>query len=116
MHFGLNQSIAVFGRGPVSLLCMVVAFAVYVVIHRLECAKSYAAKDAFYPPPLQQGEANVAFSKRAAAAMKAKLDIDDRDPRTIDLVVDASGSEAVIQTSIRIVKTGGMYRYSALCI
>lgn len=112
----MNQSIAVFGCGPVGLLCMAVAkaigasriVAVDVVLHRLEFAKSYAATDIFHPPPLQD-EANVAFSKRAAAAMKAGLDIDDRGPKAIDLVVDASGSEVAIQTGIRIVKTGGVY-------
>ncbi|KAL4076079.1 chaperonin 10-like protein [Scleroderma yunnanense] len=110
----INQSIAVFGCGPVGLLCMAVAkaigasriVAVDVVPQRLEFAKSYAATDVFYPPP-QQGEANMAFSKRAAAAMKAELNIEDGSG--IDLVVDASSAEVAIQTGIRIAKRGGTY-------
>ncbi|KIO12705.1 hypothetical protein M404DRAFT_124230 [Pisolithus tinctorius Marx 270] len=116
-NFRTNQSIAVFGCGPVGLLCMAVAkafgasriIAIDIIPHRLEFAKSYAATDAFLPPPLEQGETNVKFSERAAAAMKAVLDIAEQGARGIDLVVDASGAEVSIQTGIRIVKSGGTY-------
>ncbi|KAI6130421.1 xylitol dehydrogenase [Pisolithus croceorrhizus] len=116
-NFRTSQSIAIFGCGPVGLLCMAVAkafgasrvIAIDIVPHRLEFAKSYAATDTFMPPLLEQGETNVEFSKRAAALMKAELGIAEQGAQGIDLVVDASGAETSIQTGIRIVKTGGTY-------
>ncbi|KAG6336852.1 hypothetical protein ID866_2248 [Astraeus odoratus] len=115
--FRTTQSIVVFGCGPVGLLCMAVAkavgacriIAVDINPSRLDFAKSYAATDVFLPPQQQEGETRIGFSKRVAAAMKAELDIAERGPKGIDLVVDASGAEVSIQTGIRIVKSGGTY-------
>ncbi len=53
-----NQTVAVFGCGPVGLLCMAVAkalgasriVAVDIVHDRLTFAKNYAASDGFIPP------------------------------------------------------------------
>ncbi|KAG2056331.1 GroES-like protein [Suillus hirtellus] len=112
-----NQSVAVFGCGPVGLLCMAVAkalgasrvIAVDIVPSRLEFAKAYAATDIFLPPPMEKDESRVEFSMRNAQAMKEKLGIADRGPQAIDLVLDASGAEVSIQTGIRIVKSGGTY-------
>ncbi|KAF9247310.1 chaperonin 10-like protein [Melanogaster broomeanus] len=103
--FKANQSIAVFGCGPVGILCMAVAkalgasriVAVDIVPGRLEFAKSYAATDIFQPPPLAQDETRIAYSNRSAATMKQQLGISERGPTAIDL------------TGIRIVKTGGTY-------
>lgn len=112
-----NQSIAVFGCGPVGILCMAVAkalgasriIAVDIVSSRLEFAKSYAATDVYQPPPVAQDESRIAYSKRSAATLRQQLGIAERGPTAIDLVVDASGAEVSIQTGIRIVKTGGTY-------
>ena len=112
-----NQSIAVFGCGPVGILCMAVAkalgasriIAVDIVLGRLEFAKSYAATDVFQPPAAAEGESRIAYSKRSAAALRHQLDIAERGPTAIDLVIDASGAEVSIQTGIRIVKFGGTY-------
>ncbi|KAF8556965.1 GroES-like protein [Imleria badia] len=112
-----NQSIAVFGCGPVGILCMAVAkalgasriVAVDVVLGRLEFAKSYAATDVYQPPPVAEGESRITYSKRSAAALMQQLGIAERGPTAIDLVVDASGAEVSIQTGIRIVKFGGTY-------
>ncbi|KIJ20258.1 L-iditol 2-dehydrogenase [Paxillus involutus ATCC 200175] len=112
-----SQSIAVFGCGPVGILCMAVAkalaasriIAVDIVPGRLQFAKSYAATDIFQPPPLVQDETTISYSKRSAAAMKQQLGISERGPTAIDLVIDASGAEVSIQTGIRIAKTGGTY-------
>ncbi|KAF9226565.1 GroES-like protein [Gyrodon lividus] len=112
-----NQSIAVFGCGPVGILCMAVAkalaasriIAIDILPGRLEFAKSYAATDIFQPPPLVEEETRIAYSKRSAAAMKHQLGISERGPTAIDLVVDASGAEVSIQTGIRIAKIGGTY-------
>ncbi|KAH0839885.1 chaperonin 10-like protein [Lanmaoa asiatica] len=112
-----NQSIVVFGCGPVGILCMAVAkalgasriIAVDIVPGRLQFAKSYAATDVYQPPPVAQDESRVAYSKRSAAALRQQLGIAERGPTAIDLVVDASGAEVSIQTGVRIVKTGGTY-------
>lgn len=112
-----NQSVAVFGCGPVGLLCMAVAkalgasriIAVDISPDRLEFAKTYAATDTFLPPSIDKGETGVAFSTRNAQAMKEKLGIAERGPRAIDLLLDASGAEVAIQTGIRIAKSGGTF-------
>ncbi|KAG1757873.1 chaperonin 10-like protein [Suillus lakei] len=112
-----NQSVAVFGCGPVGLLCMAVAkalgasrvIAVDIIPGRLEFAKAYAATDMFLPPPMYKDESGVAFSVRNAQAMKEKLGIAEHGPRGIDLVLDASGAEVSIQTGIRITKNGGTF-------
>jgi D-xylulose reductase len=112
-----NQSVAIFGCGPVGLLCMAVAkalgasrvIAVDIVPSRLEFAKAYAATDVFLPPPMEKDESRLAFSMRNAQAMMEKLGITERGPQAIDLVVDASGAEVSIQTGLRIAKSGGTF-------
>ncbi|KAG2045157.1 xylitol dehydrogenase [Suillus americanus] len=112
-----KQSVAVFGCGPVGLLCMAVAkalgasriIAIDIIPDRLEFAKAYAATDIFLPPSMDKGESGVAFSMRNAQAMKEKLSIAEHGPRAIDLVLDASGAEVCIQTGIRIAKSGGAF-------
>ena len=112
-----NQSVVVFGAGPVGLLCMAVAralgasrvIAVDIVPARLEFAKSYAATDTYVPPPMQEGEAREAYSARNAQAMMTQLDIEERGPKAIDLIVEASGAEVSIQTGILIAKHGGSF-------
>jgi D-xylulose reductase len=112
-----NQSIAVFGCGPVGILCMAVAkalgasrvIAVDIVTPRLEFAKSYAATEVYQPPPMAENESRIAYSKRSAAALRQQFGISERGYSAIDLVIDASGAEVSIQTGIRIVKFGGTY-------
>ncbi|KAF9534207.1 xylitol dehydrogenase [Crepidotus variabilis] len=112
-----NQSIAIFGCGPVGLLCMAVAkalgasriIAVDIVAPRLEFAKEYAATETYLPITRQEGETNPDYSKRNADNMKEKLGIADRGKNAIDLVIDASGAEVSIQTGFYIVKTGGTF-------
>lgn len=112
-----NQTIAVFGCGPVGLLCMAVAkalgasriIAVDIVPSRLEFAKTYAATDTFLPPPFEAGESKMAYSKRASALLKQQLGVEERGPSALDVVVDASGAEVCIQISLFIAKTGGTF-------
>ncbi|TFK91479.1 xylitol dehydrogenase [Polyporus arcularius HHB13444] len=112
-----NQSVVVFGAGPVGLLCMAVAralgasriIAVDIVPSRLEFAKQYAATDTYTPPKPQDGESRIAYSQRNAKTMMEQLGIAERGPTAIDLVVDASGAEVSIQTGILIAKHGGSY-------
>ncbi|KAF9646027.1 xylitol dehydrogenase [Thelephora ganbajun] len=116
-QFKTGQTIAVWGAGPVGLLCMAVAkafgasriVAVDINQARLDFAKSYAATDIFLPPASNAGENKVEYSKRSAEALKRTLGIEDRGPTAIDVVIEASGAEVSIQTALFVVKTGGTY-------
>lgn len=111
------QSIAVFGCGPVGLLCMAVAkaigasriIAVDIVQSRLDFAKTYVATDVFRPPPFQEGESKIVYSQRSADLFRAILGVEDRGNKAIDVVIDASGAEVSIQTGILIAKVGGTF-------
>jgi D-xylulose reductase len=115
--FRANQTIAIFGCGPVGLLCMAVAkalgaeriIAVDIVQSRLEFAKSYAATDIFTPPPPKDGESKLELSRRSADQLKEQLGIQDRGTKAIDLVIDASGAEVPVQTALAVVKYGGTH-------
>ncbi|KAH8118340.1 xylitol dehydrogenase [Phellopilus nigrolimitatus] len=112
-----NQAVAIFGCGPVGLLCMAVAkalgarriIAVDIVQARVDFALKYAATEAYLPPPFEQGETKIQYSKRAAALLKEKLGVEDRGPKGLDLVVDASGAEVCIQMGLFIAKIGGSF-------
>jgi len=115
--FRANQSIAIFGCGPVGLLCMAVAkalgasriIAVDIVPARLEFSKTYAATETYLPLKPEEGESRPDYSRRNAANMKKELVIEDRGKHAIDLVIDASGAEVSIQTGFYIVKSGGTF-------
>lgn len=112
-----NQTVAVFGCGPVGLLCMAVAkalgasriIAIDIVPARVDFALKYAATESFIPPPFEKDETKMAYSKRAATALKEKLGVEDRGPKSLDVVLDASGAEVCIQMSLFIVKIGGTF-------
>ena len=112
-----NQTVAIFGCGPVGLLCMAVAkalgasriVAIDIVPSRLEFASHYAATDTFLPPAFKEGETKLAYSKRAATALKEELGIEERGPTSLDVVIDASGAEVCIQMSLFIVRIGGTF-------
>jgi len=91
--------------------------AVDILQSRLDFAKTYAATDAFCPPPLQEGEPTTVYSQRAADLLKANLGVEDQGSKAIDVVIDASGAEVSIQTGILIAKVGGTFvqRRLALC-
>jgi D-xylulose reductase len=115
--FRCNQTIAIWGAGPVGLLAMAVAkalgasriVAVDINPGRLKFAKTYAATETFIPPAPEPGETKMDYSRRSSSLMKQQLGIDDRGSKAIDVVVDASGAEVSIQTAIHIVKPGGTY-------
>ena len=110
-----NQSIAIFGAGPVGLLCMAVAkalgasriVAIDIVQSRLDFAKEYAATDTFLPPKPNEGESKKDYSQRVAAEIKQTLGIEERGPSALDVVLDASGAEVCIQMAFLIAKAGG---------
>ncbi|KAF7352689.1 putative D-xylulose reductase A [Mycena venus] len=80
--FRANQSIAIFGCGPVGLLCMAVAKA-------LGAARIIAV--------------DIVPSRLDSLASRTEA------RKAIDLVIDASGAEVSIQTAFHIVKTGGTF-------
>lgn len=94
------------------LLCMAIAKAlgasriigIDINLSRLEFAKQYAATHTYLP---LKPEEEVEYGRRNAADMKKQLGITERGSGGIDLVIDASGAEASIQTAIYIVKAGG---------
>ncbi|KAL0571186.1 hypothetical protein V5O48_010778 [Marasmius crinis-equi] len=115
--FRSQQSIVVFGCGPVGLLCMAVAkalgasriIAVDIVPARLEFAKKYAGAETYQPVSPADGESRIDYSRRNAENMKKMLGIEDRGTKAIDLAIDASGAEPSIQTALYVVKIGGTY-------
>jgi D-xylulose reductase len=114
-QFRANQSAVIFGCGPVGLLCMAVAKAfgasriigVDILPTRLEFARKYAATDVYLPLKPEYGESKVDYSRRNAENMKKELGITERGDKSIDLVLDASGADASIQTAIYVAKAGG---------
>lgn len=112
-----NQTIAIFGCGPVGLLCMAVAkalgasriIAIDIVPARVDFALKYAATEAFLPPAFEAGETKMQYSKRASALLKEKLGVEDRGPKALDIVVDASGAEVCIQMALLIARIGGTF-------
>jgi len=112
-----GQNVAVFGAGPVGLLCMAVAKAlgarriisVDIVQSRLEFAKSYVATDIYLPSKPKENESRMEYSKRSARELQTALSFEERGPTAIDLVIDASGAEVCIQTGMLIAKHGGTF-------
>ncbi|TVY23450.1 putative D-xylulose reductase A [Lachnellula hyalina] len=98
-------SVVVMGAGPVGLLCCAVAKAygaskvvsVDIQPSRLEFAAGFAATHTFTP-------ARVSAEENAARLLK-EVGIADG----ADVVIDASGAEPSIQTSIHVVRRGGVY-------
>ena len=115
--FHANQSVVVFGAGPVGLLCMAVAkalgasrvIAVDIVQNRLDFAKNFAATDIYLPPPMEKDESRLRYSERNAKKLMTDLGIEERGPKGINLVVDASGAEVSIQTGVLVAKIGGTF-------
>lgn len=100
-----GQSVVVMGAGPVGLLCMAVAkafgaskiVAVDIQQDRLDFAKKYAATHSFMPQRVKAEENADRLIKEAELGEGA------------DVVIDASGAEPSIQTSIHVVRRGGTY-------
>ncbi|KAK6520243.1 hypothetical protein TWF506_000521 [Arthrobotrys conoides] len=101
-----GDSVVVFGAGPVGLLCCSVAkafgatkiVAVDIVPSRLEFAKKYAATGTFQPTKEGTPVSNAAqIIKENGLGVGA------------DVVIDASGAEPSIQTSIHVARNGGTF-------
>lgn len=100
-----GQSVVVMGAGPVGLLCAAVARAygaskvvsVDIVQSKLDFARGFAATHT-YASQRVSAEENARNIRELAGL-----------PRGADVVIDASGAEPSIQTSLHTVRTGGTY-------
>jgi D-xylulose reductase len=112
-----TQNVIIFGCGPVGLLAMAAARALGanrvvacdIVPSRLEFAKEYAATDVWAPIVKNDGESPITYATRNAAALMAALGFTHTGLEALDLVVDASGAPASVQTGLLVAKAGGTY-------
>ena len=100
-----GQTVVVMGAGPVGLLCCAVAKAygaskvvsVDIQQNRLDFAKEFAATHTFTPERVSAEENAARLLKETGLVGGA------------DAVIDASGAEPSIQTSLHVVRRGGVY-------
>jgi D-xylulose reductase len=104
-HVKPGDSVVVMGAGPVGLLCAAVAKAygaskivsVDIVQSKLDFAKDFCATHVYSSQRISPEENAKALLEHAGI------------PDGADVVIDASGAEPSIQTSIHAVKVGGAY-------
>lgn len=100
-----GQSVVVMGAGPVGLLCAAVAKAygaskvvsVDIVQSKLDFAKEFASTHTYLSQRIAPEE--------NAKAIREQVGL----PKGADVVIDASGAEPSIQTSLHTVRVGGTY-------
>lgn len=100
-----GQSVVIMGAGPVGLLCAAVAksygaskiLSVDIIQSKLDMAKEFAATHTYVSQRIAPEE--------NAKAIKDLLSL----PDGADVVIDASGAEPSIQTSLHVVRMGGTY-------
>lgn len=109
-----NQTVVVFGCGPIGLLCQNVCktYAAKKVIgidispSRLNFAKSFGVDEVFLPPakPAEVTD-ECEWSEKVAAIIKEQFGLGDGP----DVVLEATGAQSCIQTGIQLCRKGGMY-------
>lgn len=117
-----GQTVAVFGCGPVGLLCMAVSralgaskiLAIDIQPTRLDFAKQYAATHTYLPPKPEEGEARMDYSRRCAKGICELMGWDTQLVSGVgeggaDTVLEASGAETCIQTGMFCAKRGGVF-------
>ncbi|KAI9932620.1 hypothetical protein ASPWEDRAFT_166275 [Aspergillus wentii DTO 134E9] len=108
-----NQTVVVFGCGPIGLLCQAVskAYAAKKVVgvdisrSRLEFASSFGADGVFYPPAREEGVEESAWSEKVARMIKEFFELGEGP----DVVIEATGAQACIQTGVHLTRKGGVY-------
>lgn len=108
-----NQTVVVFGCGPIGLLCQKVCkvYAAKRVIgvdispSRLQFAKAFGVDDVFHPPSKPDGVDECEWSEKVARMIREKFVLGDGP----DVVLDATGAQSCIQTGIQLCRKGGMY-------
>jgi D-xylulose reductase len=123
----MNHTVVVFGCGPIGLLCQAVAKAsaakkvigVDVSKERLEMALStLGCADGVFAPPVMdpvtadkdKADAEVEWSAKVADMIRKQFDLGDGP----DVVLEATGAQACIQTGVQLVKKGGMYMQAGM--
>lgn len=108
-----DQTVVVFGCGPIGLLCQAVskAYAARKVIgvdisqSRTEFALSFGADDVFIPPAKPEGTDEVEWSAELARIIKQDFNLGEGP----DVVLEATGAYSCIQTGVHLAKKGGTY-------
>jgi len=108
-----NQTVLVFGCGPIGVLCQAVAKAygakkvigVDVVQSRLDFAVSFGADGVFMPPKSEAGVDPIEHSEKVAALIKKQFDLGEGP----EVVLECTGAEPCIQTGIFAARKGGTY-------
>ncbi|KAL1885442.1 hypothetical protein Plec18167_000936 [Paecilomyces lecythidis] len=108
-----NQTIVVFGCGPIGLLCQAVckAYSAKKVIgvdisrSRAEFALTFGADDVFVPPAKPDDIDDTTWNEKVARIMKERFNLGEGP----DVVLEATGAQACIQTGIHLTKKGGTY-------
>lgn len=107
-----NQTVAVFGCGPIGVLCQAVAKAygakkvigIDIVQSRLEFAKTFGADHAFLPPLAERGVDPIEHAEKVAALIKRECGLEEGP----DVVIEATGAEPCIQAGVHLTKKGGV--------
>lgn len=108
-----NQTVVVFGAGPIGVLSQAVAkasgarkvIAIDISQARLDFARAYAADGVFLPPQAKDGTDPIAHSEAIAASIKEKFELGEG----ADIVLECTGAESCIQAGINVAKKGGTY-------
>ncbi|KAL4938250.1 hypothetical protein BDV06DRAFT_232006 [Aspergillus oleicola] len=108
-----NQTVVVFGCGPIGLLCQAVskAYSAKKVIgvdisqSRLDFATAFGADGVFLPPKKPEGVEEVDWSEKVAKMIKEKFGLGEGP----DVVLEATGAQACIQAGVHLTKKGGTY-------
>jgi D-xylulose reductase len=108
-----NQTVLVFGCGPIGVLCQAVAksygakkvIAVDISKARTEFAKKYAADGVFVPERAPAGTDPV----EASRAIGEKIVADFGIKEGFDVVLECTGAEPCVQAGVFAAKKGGTY-------
>lgn len=111
-----HQTVAVFGCGPLGLLCMAVAkaygarkiLAIDVSEKRVAFAKQHLATHVHVASRRPADQDDLAWNMQLAEQLLGEMG----EPRGVDVVIEASGAEPCIQLGIQVVRTGGTCEYS----
>ncbi|KAE8146933.1 chaperonin 10-like protein [Aspergillus avenaceus] len=108
-----NQKIVVFGCGPIGLLCQAVSKAygagkvagVDISVARTEFARTFGADGVFVPPARPDEFGEEEWNEHVARVIKEQFELGDG----ADVVLEATGAQACIQTGVHLTKKGGTY-------
>ena len=113
-----GKNVAVFGAGPVGLLCMAVAralgsrrvVAIDIQQDRLDFAKSYAATDIWKSTQAKPGESMSDCARRQTFEMRDALGLHlETGSESIHLAIDCTGAEPCIICGVFLVADAGTF-------